>query len=892
MQNEWRARAQERERGMYWSSYSSEDNELTRVFFELDGCKEEWARCDNDVILFDTKFGTNAYGMKLGLFVCVSCTGRTVVLAVVLIMNEDVNSFGWSFDRLADCLRRPPSAFFTDGCLRMDRAIRNRQVDGGWLQHTTHLLCVFHLSKNFHKHLRPLFGADKEEWKRCLNLFWRIAKDTDHRRQDDFDADFKEIEDMIQARAGASAQPQVEDVDEQLEELCDDGADAATKRMRWLHNLKVRKKKWAYRFTMEIFTAGCHSTARGESANSMMATLLENNKLITKLAELIIMHNFQSRRKGEIEQVALFNAHAKQLEPLPVVKSLHQKISEYAYHIVLAQCAQAMQYALTELSTDEAQLHAPTPVAGTSQQAHVYRVQRIQPVQSQPSGFVVDEHGFMCEFDHAFEYGLQPSGKDRITHLTGCSCQFPRCFGLPCRHMIRAYVQAGVHEFPVGLIHPKWLEVTDSVIIMRTRQLMTVPRPCQRATMRSSTSLTQEDMRALLLQDFQSILHLVDNDSTFSYCRAQALTLRNLLLSGRAPVSQAPPLPPTHFAYAQAMPANVDHANLPTAEVLLPVYAAAPQRKRARTQPSTAGAGRAVDPSAASSAAAPASSGRSRAAAPAAAAAEDGAAPASSAQSRAAGPAAAAAGGAAAPASSAQSRAAVPAPAVAGAGAAPACSAHSRAAGPAAAVASAGAAPAASARSNAAGPAATTAGGAAEPASTAQSCAAGPAAAVAVSAAATASSTRSRASGPAAAVAVSAAATASSTRSRAAGPAAAPSVQTCSSIFSEEALDERGIHNSATPRVPQNPTKSRRKKRLLPSEGGPTGAKANTNAVRQRRPAQASLRQLGAQRQAPRAQSAPRQPYSSPAGSRASSTASPVASPAARAMNRHRRASL
>ena len=849
MQNEWRARAQERERGMYWSSYSSEDNELTRVFFELDGCKEEWARCENDVILFDTKFGTNAYGMKLGLFVCVSCTGRTVVLAVVLIMNEDVNSFGWSFDRLADCLRRPPSAFFTDGCLRMDRAIRNRQVDGGWLQHTTHLLCVFHLSKNFHKHLRPLFGADKEEWKRCLNLFWRIAKDTDHRRQGDFDADFKEIEDMIQARAGARDQPQVEDVDDQLEELCDDGcADAATKRMRWLHNLKVRKKKWAYRFTMEIFTAGCHSTARGESANSMMATLLENNKLITKLAELIIMHNVQSRRKGEIEQVALFNAHAKQLEPLPVVKSLHQKISEYAYHIVLAQCAQAMQYELAELSADEAQLHAPTPVAGTAEQARVYRVQRIQPVQSQPSGFVVDEHGFMCKFDHAFEYGLQPSGKDRITHLTGCSCQFSRCFGLPCRHMIRAYVQAGVHAFPVGLIHPKWLEVTDSVIIMRTQQLMTIPRPCQRATMRSSTSLTQEDMRALLLQDFQSILHLVDNDSTFAYCRAQALTLRNLLLSGGAPVSQAPPLPPSHFAYAQAMPANVDHANLPTAEVLLPVYAAAPQPKRARTQPSTAGAGRAVDPSAASSAALPASSGRSRAAAPAAAAAEDGAAPASSAQSRAAGPAAAAAGGAAAPASSAQSRAAVPAPAVAGAGAAPAFSAHSRAAGPAAAVASAGAAPAASARSNAAG--------------------------------------------PAAAVAVSAAATASSTRSRAAGPAAAPSVQTCSSIFSEEALDERGIHNSATPRVPQNPTKSRRKKRLLPSEGGPTGAKANTNAVRQRRPAQASLRQLGAQRQAPRAQSAPRQPSSSPAGSRASSTASPAASPAARVMNRHRRASL
>ena len=856
MQNEWRARAQERERGMYWSSYSSEDNELTRVFFELDGCKEEWARCENDVILFDTKFGTNAYGMKLGLFVCVSCTGRTVVLAVVLIMNEDVNSFGWSFDRLADCLRRPPSAFFTDGCLRMDRAIRNRQVDGGWLQHTTHLLCVFHLSKNFHKHLRPLFGADKEEWKRCLNLFWRIAKDTDHRRQGDFDADFKEIEDMIQARAGASDQPQVEDVDDQLEELCGDGGvtDAATKRMRWLHNLKVRKKKWAYRFTMEIFTAGCHSTARGESANSMMATLLENNKLITKLAELIIMHNVQSRRKGEIEQVALFNAHAKQLEPLPVVKSLHQKISEYAYHIVLAQCAQAMQYELAELSADEAQLHAPTPLAGTAEQARVYRVQRIQPVQSQPSGFVVDEHGFMCKFDHAFEYGLQPSGKDRITHLTGCSCQFSRCFGLPCRHMIRAYVQAGVHAFPVGLIHPKWLEVTDSVIIMRTQQLMTIPRPCQRATMRSSTSLTQEDMRALLLQDFQSILHLVDNDSTFAYCRAQALTLRNLLLSGRAPVSQAPPLPPSHFAYAppshfayaQAMPANVDHANLPTAEVLLPVYAAAPQPKRARTQPSTAGAGRAVDPSAASSAALPASSGRSRAAAPAAA--EGGAAPASSAQSRAAGPAAAAAGGAAAPASSAQSRAAVPAPAVAGAGAAPACSAHSRAAGPAAAVASAGAAPAASARSNAAG--------------------------------------------PAAAVAVSAAATASSTRSRAAGPAAAPSVQTCSSIFSEEALDERGIHNSATPRVPQNPTKSRRKKRLLPSEGGPTGAKANTNAVRQRRPAQASLRQLGAQRQAPRAQSAPRQPSSSPAGSRASSTASPVASPAVRAMNRHRRASL
>ena len=800
---------------MYWSSYSSEDNELTRVFFELDGCKEEWARCENDVVLFDTKFGTNAYGMKLGLFVCVSHTGRTVVLAVVLIMHEDVNSFAWSFDRLADCLRRPPSAFFTDGCLRMDRAIRDRQVDGGWLQRTTHLLCVFHLSKNFHKHLRPLFGPDKEEWGKCLNLFWSIAKDSDHRRQGDFDAEFQEIEAMIEARAGESAQLEVEGADDELEELCDDESDAATRRLRWLRHLKARKHKWAYRFTMEIFTAGCHSTARGESANSMMARLLENNKLITKLADLIIMHNLHSRRKGEIEQVVLLKAHAKQAEPLPVVKSLHGKISEYAYHIVLAQNAQAMQYAIAELSTDEGQLHTPSPVPGTSEQARVFRVERIQQVQSQAPGFFVDEHGFMHDFEPAVDYGLQPSGKDRITHLTGCSCQFPRCFGLPCRHMIRAYVQAGVHEFPVSLIHAKWMEVADSVIIMRTRQLMTVPRPCRRPAMRS-TSLTAEDMRALLLEDFQSILHLVDNDATFSYCRAQALTLRNTLLSGSAPVSRAPPLPPTHFAYAEAMPANGNaaYANLPTAQVLrVPV---APQRKRTRPAatgaPSTARARRAVAPAAARQTAAagtPATDGAhaapsaARASSPAAAAASgSAAASASSAQSRAAGSAAAASGSATAPASSASSRAARSAAAASGSATAPASSAQSRA-----------------------------------------------------------------------------------------GQAAATSVQRSSAHDVQESLEERGIHNSATPKVPRNPTEARRKKRLAPRDG-PTSVRANTNRVRQRKSDPASLQGLGQQQpRAPRARSAPRQPASSPAGSRASSTASPAASPAARAMSRHRQVS-
>ena len=69
-----------------------------RVFCELHGAKEHWARCPkSNVLLFDPTFGTNRHGLKLCCFVSISATGRNTILAFVLIEVENKETFEWSF---------------------------------------------------------------------------------------------------------------------------------------------------------------------------------------------------------------------------------------------------------------------------------------------------------------------------------------------------------------------------------------------------------------------------------------------------------------------------------------------------------------------------------------------------------------------------------------------------------------------------------------------------------------------------------------------------------------------------------------------------------------------------------------------------------------------------
>jgi transposase-like protein len=138
------------------------------------------------VLLYDTKHGTNRYGVKLGCLTSFDQTGKTQVLAASLILHEDEESFTWVFKCFSESFQRPPVVVFTDSDLAMDKAIPL-----AWPE-AVHLLCTFHLFKNFFENMRPLFVNRKDDWQVAASLWWKLCKTSDaamrERFPDEWDA--------------------------------------------------------------------------------------------------------------------------------------------------------------------------------------------------------------------------------------------------------------------------------------------------------------------------------------------------------------------------------------------------------------------------------------------------------------------------------------------------------------------------------------------------------------------------------------------------------------------------------------------------------------------------------------------------------------------------------
>jgi hypothetical protein len=78
--------------------YEFTNGAIDKVHFIAKGAREPWLQCEWSVALFDTKHGTNRYGIKVGCVSTVDKNGKTRVLATSLLLHEDEDSFTWVFE--------------------------------------------------------------------------------------------------------------------------------------------------------------------------------------------------------------------------------------------------------------------------------------------------------------------------------------------------------------------------------------------------------------------------------------------------------------------------------------------------------------------------------------------------------------------------------------------------------------------------------------------------------------------------------------------------------------------------------------------------------------------------------------------------------------------------
>jgi hypothetical protein len=152
---------------------------------------ERWKRSKSAVLLYDTKHGTNRYGLKLGCLTYIDETGKTQVLATSLLMKESENTFEWVCRAFSKAFGQDPVVVFTDSDPATAPAMALAWPD------TVHLLCTFHLYKNFYEHIHPLFVQRPNEWKTAASSWWTLCKNSDESMQERFSTEWDALATFI-----------------------------------------------------------------------------------------------------------------------------------------------------------------------------------------------------------------------------------------------------------------------------------------------------------------------------------------------------------------------------------------------------------------------------------------------------------------------------------------------------------------------------------------------------------------------------------------------------------------------------------------------------------------------------------------------------------------------
>ena len=243
------------EEGLEYSDCMDGDGRLSLVIAEVKGGREAYAiDGPRAVLLYDTTHGTNIYGAKLGLLCVVDRLGKTTIIGITIICgDEDANKFKWLFEKFLVMFQVEPCVILTDSCAKQAKAIDEV------FKSTRQLLCVWHISKNFFNHIRPIVGKEFDTVNKC---FWKLAKNSDDRSLPSFEAEWSALTKMVENFAATG-------------NYTISSPDKVELAMRWLKTtLYDKREQWAYRWTWSVFTAGCHASQRSESLHAAIKSVM------------------------------------------------------------------------------------------------------------------------------------------------------------------------------------------------------------------------------------------------------------------------------------------------------------------------------------------------------------------------------------------------------------------------------------------------------------------------------------------------------------------------------------------------------------------------------------------------------------------------------------------
>ena len=401
--------------------------------------------------------------MKLGIFTNVAATGATGMMAVSLTVDETEQSFTWVFQRYLDCFRVQPAVILTDGDPWMLRALATIMPD------TFRMACIWHLSKNVNAHIHPLYTRNEQGWRTFMNKWWRIALETDEAACATWEEDWAALIAIFTQDTAASA--------------------PRSTALVWLAALSARRESWAARWTWSRFTAGCDSTQRTEAVNSAVKGYTTASMLLVKLLAALDSYNVSVQQRATTRQFSLAR-RAEQCPPSPLLESINGFVTPYAAQLVRAQFVDAFTYA---------------SVAEQRESGTVYLVSRRRESQSSHvDASLVDVENEAA----AADFGCSALwSRTRTTTLAGCSCQYPKHWGLPCRHQLHLLIVSQAAHIPRALIGMLWRLQVDAVGHAQLAALL-LRSPSYKANATAPAQHTLPERFALLISAFKPVAEL------------------------------------------------------------------------------------------------------------------------------------------------------------------------------------------------------------------------------------------------------------------------------------------------------------------------------------------------------------------------------------------------
>jgi hypothetical protein len=129
-----------------------------------------------------------------------------------------------------------------------------------------HLLCIFHLYKNFYEHVRKHFGKKSEQWIAIASMWWKLCLNSDSSLQETFYYDWDTLANYILLHVGIESKER-------------------EKLITWLNKMKDKADRWAATFTYQHTTYGIHSTQRAEAIHSSIQLFSSKHSSIVDLVK-------------------------------------------------------------------------------------------------------------------------------------------------------------------------------------------------------------------------------------------------------------------------------------------------------------------------------------------------------------------------------------------------------------------------------------------------------------------------------------------------------------------------------------------------------------------------------------------------------------------------------